>query len=41
MSEEPIQKPPFFKTWAGLYTFVITFLVVLILLFTWITVSYQ
>jgi len=35
------QKPPFFKTWARLYWFVIGNLVVLILLFYLFTKAYQ
>tara|TARA_B110000046_G_scaffold88676_2_gene96800 strand:+ start:38202 stop:38330 length:129 start_codon:yes stop_codon:yes gene_type:complete len=31
------ENPPFFKEWKGLYTFVLVFEVVLILIFIWIS----
>jgi hypothetical protein len=34
---EPNDKPPFFKSWKGVYLFVLVFLAVEIILFTWLS----
>ncbi|MFD1188155.1 hypothetical protein [Pontibacter rugosus] len=39
--EQPIDKPPFFKTWAGMYKLVLGNLVFLIILFYIITKIYE
>ena len=38
---EKEQQPPFFKTWKGMYTFVLAFLATLILLFHLFTKIYE
>jgi len=34
------EKPPFFKEWKGLYTFILVFELLLILIFIWISNTY-
>ena len=40
-TEDLQEKPPFFKNWRGLYTFILLFELALILLFIFITNTYQ
>jgi len=35
------ERPPFFKKWSGLYTFILVFEIILILIFIWITNTYS
>lgn len=35
------EKPPFFKKWSGLYIFLLVFQLLLILIFIWITNTFQ
>jgi len=35
------EKPPFFKKWSGIYLFILTVEVLLIILFIWITNTFS
>jgi len=39
--DEPIDKPPFFKSWKGMYVFVMCVFAVLVLLFYLFTITYS